>query len=286
MRFELNPDAKLSWHETEGFRTPILVVDDVLANAEEVRKLALGLEYELPEPTDYWPGYTAAATLRGASALLRWVAEHMLQRVFPGGNRPAWISTDGIRSFPQFAILACDKKHLPATYTDQHADGGHWLATVYHLSSRTEDRGTAFWEHRPTGMQHWFGRDPMVAHALEAYLGMNVSGPVQEMMKTRPMFRVEDLTEMLFKSTPTARPFSGEDDTTWRRIHYVPAKFNRLVVYPTWQLHSIVDRTDDGVLDPETFRITFNQVVTYPFSREMLAPRAFPMAIYRPVSGL
>ena len=76
-----------------------------------------------------------------------------------------------------------------------------------------------------------------------------------------------------------------EDDDTWKRVGYIPAKFNRLVVYPTWQIHSIVDRTNPNILNAETIRLTINQFVDYPFPRELTSPDAFPSSIYRPVEG-
>jgi hypothetical protein len=286
LRLEINPNARLQWHEFGAAATPALVIDDFLANAEEVRRFALGLAYDAPGKGDYYPGWKAMVPLDGGSELVRFCAERFLARLYPGGARPPYLTTRELRSTCTFAVLAAHRDRLPADFYDQHADGRSWLATVLHLSHHCEGRGTAMWRHRATGLESWLPADMVQVRRIEESLGLRLREQLDRALARFPAFSLDDLFKAL-KANPQRRPFSAVEDEAWERLAYFPAGFNRLVVYPTWQLHSIVDEQDPAELTTDTMRLTLNQFVDYPVPRD-LQPNGpnYPWSFYRPVAGL
>lgn len=118
----------------------IIIVDDVLDNAEEIRTAALGLDYERPPGAPY-PGRNSRqrARIEGLEEVCIGLTGERLS--------PA---TD---SYGLFRItLEGDEK--ADGYAGIHVDDCHWSA-IYYLS-RPEDcsGGTDFFRHIPTGMDH------------------------------------------------------------------------------------------------------------------------------------
>src|SRR5438132_10931920 len=73
MKLQFNPDAVITWHEIGDFGTWVMVVDDFLRNAEEVRAYALSLAYSVPIRGDYYPGTRAFVSAHGASEIVQWI---------------------------------------------------------------------------------------------------------------------------------------------------------------------------------------------------------------------
>lgn len=288
MRLEINPQAKVSWHPIGDHGTEVLEVEDFLANAEEVRQYALDLDYDLAPRGDYYPGRKALASVRGSRECVQWVAERALERLFPHG-RPPFLVTSDLRSRCTFAMLAFDWAKRPANFVDQHTDNKSWLATVLHLSHECEGRGTAFWEHRPSGMQHWFeGIDAVQIERLEQFLGLRLKTQLERALMRGPAFSMSQLGQViLHKPRPNRTPMSLEEDTDWRLLAYRPAAFNRLVAFPTWQLHSIVDTSRHPTLTVGNVRLTLNQFAEFPVPDDA-AQRGptYPREGYVPVEGL
>lgn len=281
---KINPNATITWHEIGEYGTAVLQVDDFLTNPSEIRAFALSLTYSPPWDDDYYPGIATSVNLHSGLELLRWVSEQALLKRFSKGNRPADIQYQG--GTPCFFMVkTIDADEVPETFFEQHADTTYWLSTVLHLSEYHESRGTAFWEHRHTGLQHWSRADPIMARRLEATLGLRLSEQLDEAFRRgAPLYESADMAK-IFRRKSGRPPFSAREDENWRLLGFVPSKFNRLVAYPSWQIHSIVDEAHCGPLTVENMRFTMNQFISYPFPRA--APRsAYPTPVYRSVAGL
>lgn len=286
MRIRLNSKAKPVWHKIATDGTQVLVVDDFLSNADELREYAEKLSYHVPVAGDYYLGLKAFATLDGAGDLVKWVGEQTLQRMFPE-KRPPFLATNDLRPFCQFSVLAYNAKQLPNNYVEQHTDGTSWLATILHLSRHNNHRGTALWEHRPTGIHSWYRGDLVQNLQLEQFLGLRFREQIQRAFETTPAFTMEMLRAMIFRSNGDRKPFSLEENSDWRLLQYIPAKFNRLVAYPTWQIHSVIDTTNIQELSIDNMRLTMNNFVEYPFPKEVLPNSStHNWNLYKKVDGL
>jgi hypothetical protein len=71
-------------------------------------------------------------------------------------------------------------------------------------------------------------------------------------------------------------PWPTRDFGEWEMIHYVPARFNRLVVYPTWQYHSVATKRYAPPQTMEEARLTMNIFIRHkafgPWKRVGAAP--------------
>jgi len=285
MRLELDPGCTIAWQPIDDHGTHAMIVDDFLREPEALRELALSLGYAVPAHPDHYPGYKAYASLAGAADVKRWIADQVLDHLYPDG-RPDLFRTDQYDAQGAFSVFACDRAAPPRDLEDQHTDGFAWLAAVLHLSHAVADRGTAMWEHRPTRLQQWLATDPMRMHALERRLGLRLGVQLQRLAGTVPIASNGDVVR-LFRPAPGRRPFTAVEDDQWRLLAYVPARFNRLVVYPTWQIHSVVDASAVDAPGIEDARLTFNLMVEYPFDRSLTRARTcYPDDFYRPVRGL
>ena len=288
MKLELNPNATARFFTVGDWAAPVLVIDDYLLHAERVREYALSLSYGTG--ADSYPGVTAQATLAGATEATREIAERMIGQLFE--TRPPYLSTAGFgNTICRFSAMTGDRGKLPQNFVDQHADSGHrWLAAVLHLSHETEGRGTGLWQHRPSGMQSWFTGDVFQIRLLESLnIGLEITAQFDSAMAQVPVRSAEELSRLLFRPAAGRRPFSAQEDAEWRLLTLVEAGFNRLVVYPTWQIHSIVDESTHADLSADNVRLTMNMYVDYPFHPDLgfatHKPR-YPASFYSAVAGL
>jgi hypothetical protein len=288
LKLRINPDAEITWHPIGQYGTTVLQVDNFLEQPDEVRAFALSLAYSVPQ--DYYPGLRSYATLDGAADLTRWVGERMLERLFPEGGPPPEICLQGGTGC-MFSVKAFDTE-VPPNFHDQHADSLNWMATVLHLSHVEQGRGTAFWEHRPSGLQHWARADPIMNRRLEATLGLRLGAQLDRAFaRGIPLFEAAEIYSKLFARNPARKAFSAREDADWKLLKLVPARFNRLVAYPAWQLHSIVDELPQSQVSLQTARLTINQFLFYPFESqtfksELPGSSPYPLSAYRHVDGL
>jgi hypothetical protein len=122
---------------------------------------------------------------------------------------------------------------------------------------------------------------------LESFLGLRLTAKLPEALMSIPAFDTGMMEKLIFRPIPGRKPFSIAEDENWKLLKFVPAKFNRLVVYPTWQIHSVIDELDPEILTVENMRLTMNQFVEYPLS-EGIAPSKlkYPRHFYRSIAGL
>ncbi len=282
MRLSVNPGAQPTWHEIGEARTAVLVVDDFLADAGQVRAFAQELAYFAPSHKERYPGVRSPISLAGGAALKQWMAEHMLGRLFTEQRAPH-LTTAEYDPLGAFCLFTGDAGS-EVRVEDQHVDGAYWLAAVLHLSTSHEGRGTAFWRHRATGLQHWVALDALQLGALESAFGLCIRAPLAQ--AKRHFWSNEEVARLLFAAPATRRPFTADSDDCWERLALIPSRFNRLVLYPTWQIHSLVD-TSSAPLTRDEARLTFNQMIDYPLPRAARRDRtAYPASFYRAVVGL
>lgn len=265
----LRRDAVCQWHEIEGSGLPLLIIDDALEDPERVRELAWRSRFHLPGPNEYYPGWQAGAQMAGEKALIQQVGTWFLDRLWPSGWPPPLTVADLV-PHSNFSVFGIDREVAArGGYIDQHVDTFSWIAVVTYLfehdESRGYDRGTAFWMHRPTGLQTFFLGDLLQASQIEHLFGLRFIDSFRKAGVRLRATSMQDAQKQILENRGSARRlFSREDDAVWKLQKFVPARFNRMVAYPTWQFHSVIDTSPTAALSTRNARLTYNTFVPYP----------------------
>jgi hypothetical protein len=272
---------KLSIERFGNEKNPILVVDDVLANADEIREFALGVQYDRALMNRaYYPGYIASCPLRGVEEVGRWAGRYLWSEGYrlDADEQTSQLSRLAVNSF--FAVFAPEKN---TKYGIVHSDAHSWLAMLIYLTPNEEKAsGTGFWRHVPTGLESGCSGagDPFsLMLRLDSILGTKLIDSARRALEHAPQFSYARWLQDIFsQSTP---PFPSGDHGPWEKIGTVAAKFNRLVVYPTFQFHSVVMKREKLASTLDTARLTLNVFIKHPLFEEMEKP--FPIG---PMSGI
>ena len=185
------------------FPNHYIIIDDFYPDPYRVRDLALHLPHGEPGSGNY------AGRMTGAP----WFTpEHrdMLQKIT---NEPVE-AAPGLNGYFRFTMQHDTwKQHI-------HFDpkpGQIWAGLVYLSPPDTLNQhestlrcGTTFWRHNRTGLD----RIPVHAHVLEKY-GWYSDADLKVFLDTE-----------------------GMDESLWTETLYMPAKFNRLILFRPWLFHS------------------------------------------------
>lgn len=266
----LNKDATLSWHEIEGSGgLPLLVIDNALEDPHRVRDTAWKSRFHLPGPNEYYPGWQASAQMSGEKRLIQDLAKLFLDRLWSRGWPPP-LTVNDLSPHSTFSVFGMDHEVARRNgYIDQHVDTYSWIAVVTYLFEHDEhagvERGTAFWKHRPTDLQTFFLGDLLQAAQIEHLFGLKFIDPFRKAaIRLRAASMADAQKQILENPASTRRLFSLEEDNVWKLLDFVPARFNRMVAYPTWQFHSIIDTSATQALSTRNARLTYNTFIPYP----------------------
>lgn len=269
-------------------RTPLLVVDNLFRDPEKVRSFALSLQYETPLPGDGWPGVQAAASL-DRSELVRFVKDHFVHDRFGmdpsayrfpavrSGEKPDQWSAFFLQS--RFGLITMTAEEAPGVAHPHVDEFGFAAAVIYLCAPARCHGGTVLCRHRGTGIQTLppFAADlPLslvhrlthtqsystVAEMLSKQPQASAGPPGQRRILTRE--QQESVWNRLMEGAPSPRRYMTESDSHWEILEQVDMRFNRLVVYPTWQLHGINwDMSFSGPQKSEQ-RLTMMDWLNYP----------------------
>jgi hypothetical protein len=253
-------------------KSPVLVVDNILANAEEVRAYALGLHFGAP--TWDYPGYQANCALRGVRELCAWAARVLWTEGFALDDPQTRLRGIDTESF--FAAFAPSKTRR---YSNVRTDWHSSLELLVHLTPGEEQSsGTGFWRHAATGIESACNgpapHDLMLR--LDKTFKTDLVGGIARARKVFPQMTYGQWVGML-QSLMTAPPFPAGDYGQWKSIGSVDAVFNRLVVYPTWQFHSVIMKKEALATSLETARLTLQSFIRFPLLKTIEKLPAAPM---------
>lgn len=195
----LNPAASVRV-ESIGTDCPVLVVDDVYADPDAVRALALRGRYDAS--LAYYPGLHSdipAADLQDLYADLARLLGALGRPAVP----PRAFSSD-------FSVVTTPAAQMLAGQKHPHVDGLP-LAGVVYLSPGLEV-GTSFFRHVPTGLA---------------------------LLRTEPEAEAYNLWLREHGETTQPDTYAVEQPAVWERLHTVAGRYNRLALYPGNAFHSI-----------------------------------------------
>lgn len=292
MEICLSETARFSWLEL-GLGPGILIIDNCLASPEAVREYALNLRYSRPPVPDAYPGWKSLASLAGAEVLMRILVAQYIRNW--DASKFEALDVKAARALSQhFSVLAFDPitaNTVGYNGQSQHVDGVAWLATVLYLFGQRDvsdsSRGTAFWRHRQSGLQHWFFGDIVQIMRAEKLLGLSMVRGIQSISSSCNIQSLGQASQVVFgRASESIVPFTADESETWEKIAFVEARFNRMIVYPTFQIHSIVDTTAPAPKSLADARLTMNTFIDYPFTLEPKAASVYGLDSYLPVMGL
>ncbi|MDE9536973.1 DUF6445 family protein [Xenorhabdus bovienii] len=276
---------------------PIMIVDNFLKYPEEVRKFALSLNYDKPLLGDYWPGIQAAASLN-RKKIEEFITHHYIEpilgldcsnyhfpAVLPNMKADQWSSW-----FLQTRFGAITRPFDEAPWTkNPHVDYFGFLASVLYLSLPDQSRGgTVFIRHRQTGIETIppavsglpkrlcqilretrsyeiiYGKiyEELRAGHSESWEHDNVINTREDQVITEKGFDAVWKT-IMNENIPTSG-YLTESNQVWEITDQVDVAFNRLVLHPTWHLHSVSwDPSWFGETLPER-RLTMMNWVNFP----------------------
>ncbi len=227
MTFELrlNPKAQVQMRRIGQEQNPLLVIDDIVLDADALVDQAMAAQWGPPVGT-YYPGLNAplpAAYLRTLAPVLR-----------PSFARAFGLSTDlQMAAMGFFALATWPLERFGPLQRIPHYDQPDptCLAMVHYLC-KDQPGGTAFFRHKPTGF--------------EAINGGRRDGYIQT------------IAGEIERDGAKLTGFAGPDTPNFEMIDVVEAKFNRLVLYRSNVLHCALFEGTNLTDDPKTGRLTAN----------------------------
>jgi hypothetical protein len=217
-------------HRVGAGRSPVVVVDDFLSNADLLVEFAASSGAFVPSSESY-PGLRAAVP-----PIYRFAMQHFLQPIiveaFGVSDEKPVGGTCG------YALVTTPPASLQTVQRIPHFDttDPHHIAVVHYLCA-PDKGGTSFYRHRQTGF------DGIDAARLAAYTAT--------------------IRRELAERGPSVG-YSNGDDVMFQRIASFDAAFNRALVYRSNNLHSASIGTDFTFdPDPRTGRLTISAVLAY-----------------------
>jgi hypothetical protein len=268
LRLNDRNNIKVSLGRLGDEENPVLIVDDVLANPDEIRDYALGVQYV--RARNQYPGYLSTCTLRGLMPLGRWVAFVMWAEAFGLDPEDAKLSPKYVETEGYFGVLAPARSQK---YRDVHSDPHGLFAMVLDLSPDADgSMGTAFWRHAATGIESACSRtenpfDVMVRYD-EIFKTRLMEGAAR-LQAHAPTMTYAEWINTLSNELARRPPFPSRNHGPWELIDTVEARFNRLVVYPTWKLHSVFMKKHVQARSLERAPLTLNAFVRHPVFERM-----------------
>lgn len=258
MRIEINQPDKMdiSFRRIGNDQNPLIVIDDFLANPEQVRDEALNIQYST---SNEYPGYVAPNACLGLRDVVYWVYNHMLNEVYPdlAMLRSAGEPTGRSR----FSLFSPSPEKRVSSV---HTDVANFIGSVLYLSEH-EGSGTAFWRDGVSGLESYLAGSIVMLQKIEAMFGINMLGRMKDAFVNTPILSHREVEKMMFKRLPENFVFPKESHAGWEYVDHVPTKFNRLVFYHGWTIHSIYHENYQAPKSIEEARMTMNVQIAWPF---------------------
>jgi hypothetical protein len=228
MSFARHPDFKIQTLAIGSERAPLLVIDNVLANPDELVDIAAAKSYG--DVTSYYPGVRAKAPLS-------------LQRFLLDELRDEFGTVFGLKgpvrfTSCHFSMVTTPKERLTYLQRIPHIDSvfSDQLALVFYLF-KAKHGGTAFYRHRRTGFE-------VVDESRNPEYCSYVQQERAEIEREPPAYITGD--------TPFYEQVSHQDGV-----------FNRMLVYRRTSLHCGAISPDFvPVCDPRLGRLSLNGFIS------------------------
>ncbi|HTM81147.1 DUF6445 family protein [Asticcacaulis sp.] len=225
---EINPAARVQLRHYGEEQQPLIVIDDLLLNPDDLIECAAKARFSAPEAT-WYPGLNAALPPTYLTTLLP-VLRPSLMRAFGVGQ-----SALTARAF--FALSTKRAEEMLPLQKIPHYDqpDPRCLAMVHYLG-RGQAGGTGFFRHTASGFES------IDSTRREAYM--------------------QQVTQELEALGDSLTGYTGPRTPNYELLETVDPKFNRLVIYRSHVLHCALFDGARLTDDPRTGRLTANSFFT------------------------
>lgn len=228
LNLQLNPAATNAVLKVGAEKTPVIVIDDFMVDANSVVDyVSQTIDFDAEQRT-FYPGFRARINSDYTRVVVNALGKHLF-KVFSIPDNYKLI-LDGA----YYSLVATPPEELLPAQCRPHADTAlpYYLAIMHYLSP-DEHGGTGFFKHKPTGFE-----------------------------KITPN-RIDEYKESMLAffdahghSQPGYITQSSEQYELMGEIGYKP---NRMIIYPGCLLHSgLINPATDISKDPRTGRLTAN----------------------------
>ena len=227
INYQLNPQAK--WHliRIGHEKTPVILVDNFLADLAHMQTIAAQANF-IQEQQTYYPGVRAALPDEYVAFVLSQLKPVICKYYAIEQNRP--VKSDSC----YFSLVAKPSQQLTPEQCIPHFDALNpkQFAIMHYLNSG-EYSGTGFFRHKPTGYENIHQQN------IQHYQAVQQDQAVA-------WGRAE-------------KQYINSSTDEYELLGSIAYKSNRLVVYPGTLLHSgLIDETKDLSTDPKSGRLTAN----------------------------
>ncbi|TRY33328.1 hypothetical protein FM019_04950 [Aliiglaciecola sp. M165] len=210
VKFNTNEDPEITVTRVGELQTPVLVVDDFLQNVDELISMAGDVNSFSGQGTDYYPGVRKPLDKAYEQMIQEWVKYHLASHLTD--NNAAVLKHVDINlaalsltnQAPESLVPIQRIPHFDTTNPNQWA--------LVHYLCGPEFGGTGFFKHKRSGFE------TITEKNQKAYF-RNLADDAS------------------VKGVPDAKYLQGSNDL-FEMLHYVEAKKNRMVIYPSNLLHS------------------------------------------------
>ena len=226
---ELNPDLKISFSRIGNEEQPLLIIDDLVLNPDELVESAVKAQWVKPKET-YYPGLNAKLPPEYNQKIIEGLREPFL-RAFNSPKQQKLLVNGfwGLTTLPLEEFSPWQK--IP--HYDR-AEFNH-IAMVHYMN-KNQTGGTGFFRHIPTGYES---------------ISPN---------------RVEEYRDYVTKwleneGANNLKNYAGFETPDYELFHSVPFKYNRVAIYPSYVLHCALYEKSNQDDNPRTGRLTANNFI-------------------------
>jgi len=251
-------------------RFPAIVIDNFYRDPDHVRSVALGLHY-LP-PSDGWhPGYSAVLSV-SMEPMLRFLHGCLASFYFP--TLESFLRQARPWLFHRWEPAGA-RKQRPVSSRPHRDDS--MLAGVLYLNLPDQCRGgTAFYRHKETGTEALIPERVVSRQGPRAQVDeqvvekMKATGALDAFLRWKQTNEGPAKGYSTYSSTILGAPgadegfFITDSAGEWERTQLLEMKFNRLVVYPAFLMHSAYYRPEWFGTEADSCRLTQNFFFDWP----------------------
>lgn len=221
----LNPNARVSLRTIGAERNPLLIIDDVLENADELVDAAAHADWAPPNGT-FYPGLNANLPVSYLRTLLP-VLKPSFERGF--GLR----QDQPLVAYGFYALATWGLERFGPLQRIPHFDQPNPMSlAMVHYLCEDQPGGTAFFRHR-----------------LSSYESVNTG---------RRDSYMQAVAHEIDRDGAQLTGFAGPETPNYEMIDHVELRFNRLVIYRSNVLHCALFDGANLSDDPRTGRLTAN----------------------------
>jgi hypothetical protein len=221
----LNPNARVKLRSIGSEQNPLLVIDDVLENPEEMVEAAATASWAAPNGT-FYPGVNADLPVAYLRTLLP-VLKPSFERAF------GLMQDQPIVAYGFHALATWGLERFGPLQRIPHFDQPNPMSlAMVHYLCKDQPGGTAFFRHRTSGYES------INTGRREAYM--------------------QSVAHELDRDGAQLTGFAGPDTPNYEMIDHVELRFNRLVIYRSNVLHCALFDGTNLSDDPRVGRLTAN----------------------------